>query len=325
MLPYFAALIDRVEQEELERLRLEIAELEQTAIEGRVEMDGFTAQGQSAVADLRNANPDLNDREEQLKAEVVRYQDEYAQAFEEMEALDDSPLGWLVHAGKIGRFKKVQRTAKKNQSQAMVKLRVVRQDWLEKVEAAGEVQSELRERWQGLGVTVSEARGRVDHLCANLESLAEQAAVRRVLEELDSPYDVTGELGEKLEDLAQRNAVRVSYQEGLGAAAEALGYLKGIGKGLGRFRSSVGDVIREQRRYKLAKVAIMLPQSVATMNQTWKQFHDRISDDREMADKPVAFAELVQQYFTRRLTDETIKSFFEQMGSALNQATRKWG
>ena len=120
---YFAALLDRVEREELERIRDEIATLEQTAIEGRVQMDELTAQGQSAVKGLSLANPNVNNREEKLKAEVVRYQDEYARAYEEMDKLDDSPLGWLVNAGKISKLKKVQRDAKKKQDQAMVKLR----------------------------------------------------------------------------------------------------------------------------------------------------------------------------------------------------------
>ena len=105
----------------------------------------------------------------------------------------------------------------------------------------------MRDKWQKLSVQVSEAQGRADHLRANLAELGEQAAARRVLEELESQHDVTGELGDKLADLARRNVVRLAYQAGLGGVAEALGYLKGIGKGLDRFRSSVGNVIREQR------------------------------------------------------------------------------
>ena len=69
----------------------------------------------------------------------------------------------------------------------------------------------------------------------------------------------------------------------------------------------------------------MVPQSVATINQTWKQFHEQIADERQMVENPLVLAQTVNRYFTARLTDETIKSFFEQMGEALNQATKKWG
>jgi hypothetical protein len=146
-----------------------------------------------------------------------------------------------------------------------------------------------------------------------------------VLEELGEPYDVTGELGAKLEELVQRNQVRKSYEQGLAAAAEALGLLRGIGQGLQRFGSSVGQVAREQRRYNLAKVDVLVPQSVAVINQTWREFQARVQDDKTMAEQPLKFATLVSQYFTRRLTTEAIQSFFEQMGEALNQATKKWG
>jgi hypothetical protein len=111
----------------------------------------------------------------------------------------------------------------------------------------------------------------------------------------------------------------------LAASAEALGLLRGIGQGLQRFGSSVGQVVREQRRYNLAKVDVLVPHSVAVINQTWREFDAKVQDDKAMAEQPLKFAALVSQYFTRRLTNEAIQSFFEQMGEALNQATKKWG
>jgi chromosome segregation ATPase len=323
--PRFAAHLDQVEAEEQERIRREIADLGKTVVEGRLQLDRLSAQGQAAVGALREANPAINAREESLKAQVVAYQNEYARAYDALDTLNDSPLAWLTHAGKIRRHKKAMREARRKQEATLKQLRGVRQEWLEQVERAGDTQAELREQWQKLSVQVSEAQGRREHLEAHFDALAEEAAIRRTLEELSEPYDVTGELGAKLEELVQRNQVRKSYEQGLAASAEALGLLKGIGQGLQRFGSSVGQVVREQRRYNLAKVDVLVPHSVAAINQTWREFDAKVQDDKAMAEQPLKFAALVSQYFTRRLTNESIQTFFEQMGEALNQATKKWG
>ncbi|MFH1086036.1 MAG: hypothetical protein V1772_09770 [Chloroflexota bacterium] len=319
------ALIDRTEAEERARLRLEVSELKKKVADGRRRMDELSAEGQSAIGVLHKANPTVNKREEQLKALMVKYQDEYTQAYEKMDKLDDALFAWLTHAGELRKLKKIQREAKDNQAKTLAKLRTVRQEWLKKVEETGTVQSDLRTEWQKQSVETAEADSRREHLETNLEALAEQAAIRRVLENLDQSFGVPGELGEKLAELAKRNVVRTGYEQGLAGAAEAVGYLKGIGSGLTRFQSSVGSVLREQKQYNLAKVEVILPNSVAVINQTWKQFHDKVRDSEAVVARPVEFAALVKQYFSARLTDEVIKGFFETMGDALNKATKKWG
>lgn len=325
MPPAFARHIDQIEAEERARIRQEIADLERELGEGRAKMDKLLADAAAATETLRVANPEINDREEHLKALVVQYQDEYAQAFEEGEALETFPLGWLTNFVKIRRLEKVQKTTKKQQAHALQQLRQVRREWLERVEETSDTQAELRGEWQKLGIRLSEAQGQRDHLQDHFEALAEQAAFQRVLEELEDPFDVTGELGDKLKELIERNKMRWSYEEGLRAVAEALGLTKGIGTGIQRFRRSVGKVLQEQRRYNLAQVHVQVPHSVAALNEIWKNLRKKVKDEKYLGKNPLEFADIVEEHITARLTDENIQGLFEKMGQALNRATAAWG
>ena len=321
----FAQHIDRVEAEEQERIRKEIAALKKEIQESQARMDELLAKAQTATETLRVANPEINDREEHLKALVVKYQDEYAQAFEEMDPLDDTPMGWLTNYSKIRRLKKVQKTAKKKQAEALRDLRLVRQGWLDKVQETGDTQAELREEWQKLGIRISQAQGEHDHKADKFDILAEQAAIQRVLEELDNPpEDVPSELGETLAELSERNKVRWRYEAGLEAVGQALGLTKAMGQSLKRFESSVGTVLQEQRRYNLKRVNVLVPHSVAVINEIWKTVGDKVKAEEYMGAHPTEFSHIAEKYIVKRLANESIQGFFESLGEALNRATAAW-
>jgi DNA repair exonuclease SbcCD ATPase subunit len=320
----FQAIIDQAEREELARLRQEIVDAGKTVTDGRLELDRLLAQAKGQTDVLRKDNPTVDRAEEKLKARVAGYQDEFAQAYEEFEALRSRPFGGIVHFAAIRRLERRQRVAKKEQASALKKLREVRNKWLDHVNEVGEVQSSLREQWQAKSTEVSQAQGKREQLEANLEPLAEQAAVQKVLQNLSEAPALPGELGSKLAELAQRNQVRKDYEHGLGAVAEALGLIKGVSEGLQRFRRSVGTVVEEQKRFSLAQVQVPLPRRVAELNQTWTALQAKVKDEKYMGSHPIEFGKVVETYVSQRLTDESIQYLFESMGEALSKATAAW-
>jgi len=320
----FAQLIDRTESEERSRLQAETAGLDKEISESRAKMDDLLAKAQAATGDLRTANPQLNQREEQLKAALAKAEDRYAQAFEELDKLDTFPLGWLTHAGKIQKLRQTQRKAREEQAKVLQQLRQVRQEWVDDIQKASEVQAGLRQEWEQLGVRVSEAETRCTYLQTNLDALAEQGALQKVLENLNEPPDVPGDLGVALKDLVQRNQVRRAYETGLRAVAEVLGLTKGMGEGMTRFQQSVATVLQEQRRYSLKEIHVPVPQSAVTLNETWKELQAKVKDEKQMGTHPLDFSQIVDKYVKERLTDENIQNLFEALGNALSEATAAW-
>ncbi|HDN67573.1 MAG TPA: hypothetical protein ENF86_01315, partial [Firmicutes bacterium] len=64
----FPEIFARTEKEERLRLQKEIADLKGEIQKGQSQMDELMAQAQSTIEKLRKANPELNEREERLKA-----------------------------------------------------------------------------------------------------------------------------------------------------------------------------------------------------------------------------------------------------------------
>ena len=318
------AYLDQIEAEELERLQQEIADLETQLEELRYKMDANTTKAQAAVKTLQEANPELNRQEEELQATIVQLQDEYAQAFEELEELQGPSMSWLTNASAIRRVRRQQRDLKRKQTEALEELRSVRQKWLTMVQDTSEKQGQLREAWQQASISSAESQARYDHLMNNLEDLARQDGMQRALLEITETYPVEGELGEQLVEIARHNTIRNGYEAGLGASSETLGLLRGIGTGLKKFGESVSNVHAQQRRYNLKQIKIVLPHDVGVVNQTWKQLQERVQDKRRMVENPLEFVEIAERYVIHRLTDEVIQRFFEQMGRALNLGTAAW-
>jgi len=315
--------IDQAEREEMAKLREEMVQLEAEVAESRANMDRLTKAAQKLTDNLRAANPDINEREEALKAEVVRLQNVYTDAWEEAERIGEG-LGWLTHARRLAKLRRAQRDAKQKQEQTLRELRAVRQEWLTKMEEASQSQAELRKQWQEQSVNAAEKQGRLDHIRNNLNDLAQQNAITHVLEELDEDPGVEGELGDALRELIQRNKVRTDYETGLASVAEALGLTKGVGEGLRRFAQSVATVVQEQRRFGLRDVPVVLPRSVIALNETWRALADKVKDEKQMGTKPLDFSRIIKAYIGDRLTDASIQRLFETMGNALSEATAAW-
>jgi predicted nucleic acid-binding Zn-ribbon protein len=318
------ARLDVIEREENAKIRGEIAELTVKVRTAKTNMDQQMAQAAVARQELRTANPDLNRREEKLKAEVVALQNQYAALYEQEEKARNGVFSWLTRGGELRRLQRDQKKVKAQQAKVMEDLKKVRAAWMEKVQTTSEAQAQLSSQWQALGVDAATDEARLAFLSANTADLAEQNAIQRLLVELDSPPDVAGELGAKLAELAKHNRIRASYEKGMADVSLSLGLMKGIGTGLEKFRESVGKVVAEQRRYNLKNTQVPVPASVAVINQTWKFLADKLHDENYMGQNPLAFSEVVAKYVSNRLTDQTIQRFFEEMGAALNRATAAW-
>jgi len=320
----FVSHLDHVEQEELQKLQAEMVELTSKIEAGRKAIDGWTAEAQEAARALRSANPEFDAREEDLKRRISTLQDEYTEAYRQLEAAREPLLGWLSNAGGIRQARHKQEEIKKQQAQATEQLREVRQKWLSAVQETSEKQSQLREQWQQTTVEIAELQARYDYLRNNLKEVARQNGIRRVLDEMTEAPALEGELGDKLRQLAEHNAVRARFEEGLMAVSQSLGLLRGINTGLDKFCESVAQVLAEQSRYNLREIDIDVPRDVVVVNQTWAWLASEARDEDKVLQSPLEFAAIVRQYVNDRLTPQVIQYFFETMGDSLNRATAAW-
>ncbi len=320
----FQEYLDRIEQEERERLEAEMAELTVQLQSGRKAIDARMATGQRAVQALKKANPELDAREEALKRKIADLQDEYTEAYQELQAARQSFLSFVTHAGQIRRATRRQASIKQEQEKAIEQLRLVRHDWLTAVQETSEKQATLREQWQQATIQTAERQARYDYVRNNLTELARQMGIQRALDEMTEAPPMSDELGATLRELAEHNIIRARYEEALAAVSESLGLLKGINTGMDKFGASVSQVLGEQKRYGLRQITVRVPRQVASVNQTWAALAKEARDEEAVLRAPLEFAAIARRYVIDRLTPEVIQRFFETMGEALNKATQAW-
>ncbi|NLT73457.1 MAG: hypothetical protein GXX94_04585 [Chloroflexi bacterium] len=320
----FGAYLDRIEAEERAKLEGEVAELSEQLAAGREAIDRGTLSAQEATRALRAANPGLDAQEEALKRTIVRLQDEYTEAYQTLQEARQPLFGWLANASAIRKARRSQAEIKKKQAEAIAKLRQVRQNWLTAVQETSETQSKLREQWQQATIDTAERQARYDYVRNNLAELAAQQGVQRALSEMTDGPSMDDELGSKLGELAEHNAIRARFEEGLAATSECLGLVRGIGTGLAKFSESVSQVLGEQKRYGLKEIQIVVTKEVAAVNQTWAALAEKATDEERAVGSPLEFARIARTYVNERLTPQAIERFFETMGDALNLATKTW-
>jgi hypothetical protein len=91
-----------------------------------------------------------------------------------------------------------------------------------------------------------------------------------------------------------------------------------------RFIRSVATLDEEQRRYKLPKLTIDLPDSVTKFHAVWPEFQAKVKDEKYLGTHPLEFQQGIKQIVQERLSAAAIQTMFDDMGAALNKAAKAW-
>ncbi len=322
--PEIAQPLEDREQMERKALRDELAALRVEETDKRLKVDNLVVEAQRQVAHLREQNPILNQQEEELKARRAAMQQELQRLNAEIEGMHMFPIGWLTKAGKRRRLSVERQQLTENLTAMTEGIRQVRTKWQEEKKALEESQASLRNQWQAMSVEVAQVQNRAEHLAANLDALGKRNAAQNWLNELQEAPVASGVWKERLAPLLELNRSRAAYEAGLKSVSEILGLLKGIGEGMDRFIRSVSTVYEEQRRYKLPMINLELSDAVTSFHAFWPDTQAKVKDEKFLGTHPLEFSQRVQSLIQQRLNERSIQRMFEDMGEALNRATKAW-
>jgi hypothetical protein len=322
--PDLARLLQAQEQTERQALQAQVAKLQEERADKGQKADGMVGQAQSELARIRQENPILDQQEEALKARRTVMEKELQGLDLQLKRLPWFPLGWLTHMSKRRQLEG-QRVQLASNLQAMTTgIRAVRQKWLEEKKKLQEGQVSAQGQWQALSVETSQLQARIDYLMAHLDELSKRNAAQSVLNTLKELPTSDDTWKQRLSPLTELNRNVANYESGLKAVSEILGVLKGLGEGLDRFARSVGTVYEEQRRYKLPSLTLNLSDAVTTFHAAWPVIQAKVKDEKYLGAHPLEFSQNVQELLQQRLTEAALQRMFEDMGAALNAATKAW-
>jgi len=303
---------------ERQKLQEEIAKLLTEIAEKRQKTDGLIQEAQRQTAYLREQNPILNEQEEELKARRSSMEKELQQLEAELKR-----AGWLAFS-KRRRLRQQRERLKENLRSVQTGINAVRQKWQEKKKRLQDTQADLQKSWQAASVEVSQLQARLDNWMTNLDELCASSAATGLLQDMEQVPTIEGPWQERLSPLVELTRNKARYEAGLTSVAETLGLLKGLGEGMDRFIRSVATLYEEQRRYKLPQLTISLPDSVIYFHALWPEFQAQVKDEKYLGTHPLEFERRVKQILQERLHATAIQQMFEEMGAALNKATKAW-
>ncbi|HET89692.1 MAG TPA: hypothetical protein ENN99_02990 [Chloroflexi bacterium] len=304
-------------------------ELRETLIpETQAEADLVLQEGQALTHKLRQLNPKLDRREEELKAQARTLEEELKQLNAQIKQLS----GCLTVMFNFFRINKLDRQRQQVIGQLKVvqqELKKVREEWKEAQQEISAEQTALQTDWQELTLKLAQLQAELDYLDVetNRESLAFKRATRHMVDNLKEHVPCPADdIKTDLDHMVELNIQTDTYQDGLGSVGSLLSLLDGITEGLKRFDESVQGLIKEQSMHSayLPKLRITVPDDVAAFHGQWDGLAQQVRDDGRLCAQPTEFLDIVRPVIQRELSETQIKGMFESMGQALDKATRGW-
>jgi chromosome segregation ATPase len=326
------ALRARIDKRLIEEQRI-IAERrteldEQIIPETRAQADGMLKEGQLITTQLRNTNPQLDEREEKLKARRAELQAELAQLNQQIKRLSGC-FTVVFNFPKINRLDRQRQRVIGQLETLQQDLRDVREEWQQLQQEKGSQRADLQTQWQRATLRLAELEAERDFLSeeTNREDLARGRAVRHVVDNLKEPIAcAVPDTKAQLDHMVALNIQTDDYEEGLASVASLIALIDGVMEGLRRFAESVQGLREEQRMHSayLPRLEITVPDRVLGFNAQWDKLAAAVRDDARLAAHPAEFVAAIRPPIEDDLTEANIKGMFESLGQALTSATRSW-
>jgi hypothetical protein len=305
-------------------------ELRDTRIpQAQAEADDLIKEGRTVVEFVREENPRLDEREEQLKAKWAKLEGELTVLNERIRKLSGC-LGVVFNFFKINKLDRQRQRVIGQMYEVRSQLQDVRQEWEETQQVADDEEDRLQVRWQELMREIAQMQGELDYLeeASNRETLALKRAARHVIDDLKEPIPCpAADIKAELDGMVKLNIQTDDAQKGLGAASGLIALLDGVIEGMERFDQSVLGLVEEQRMHSayLKRLDVYVPDDVQAFHAQWEDLAQKVRDDGRLCENPAEFLDVVLPGFENKVSEAAIKGAFESLGRSLSAATSQWG
>lgn len=309
-----------------------LAEVRQELTGLENQRQAIEVQDQAGVAALKESNPRLNAREEDLKVQVEQIRAALGEKMKEWKQAG-SGLGWLTRSGKVRQLRGEIEKLSAELSKTSGRLTEVRNSWLALEKKTDETDQRLQEAWRLRTAEIARLKRELNQLEGDLETVCREAALTEILDALAAPpvaraarprQDDDPALDALLTQIVALHDQTRDYEAGIAQVAELMGMLKGLCEGLTRMRESVASVKSEQDMHaELADLKLQAPEGVLQFHRLWAELRPVVLDEKQAAEHPRNFADHIKQVIGDRLSNTAIDQMFNDLGNELNRATKE--
>lgn len=290
--------------------------------------DELLGKAQAEMAQLRALNPQLDEREEGLKAQKADLEGQITD-LNELVRLKSRGLGVIRHFFTITKADRERHRVLGKLEGINDSLYELRRIWEEEQKKAANTQAAYQDQWQLESVAVARLQSELDQLDdeTRREDLAQRRAIRHVLDALKEPAPSSDpELNTGLQEMIELNIQTDSYHKGLASVGGMIGLLRGIDSGMKAIRKSIEGLRSEQQMHSayLKALDFDLPGPVELFHRKWPILAERFSDQESLGTHPVDFSAAVQPLLEGPLSQAKIEAMFNDLGTMIERATAGW-
>ena len=314
------------EQEAVEERRKELREV--IIPKYQQELDASIIKGQSKKDELRKLNPEINQKEEDLKAGLAVNKQELEKLNAQIHQRSRG-LGSVLHFAEIGKLDGQRQRLIGRMEEQQKQLSKVRKDWSDYQQVVQQEQGDLQASWQMAIASLAQGQSELAILDddPNREKMIRERATRKVLDGLKDFVECPAvELKVELDKMVEYNHQTDDYHDGLAAVAGLIGMLGSIQEGLRRFNSSVESLREQEKMYSsyLKPLEIVIPEPVLQFNNQWGELKIKVKDEKTICDHPAEFNRNMQPILSDQLSVDRITAMFDSLGKELKMATEHW-
>jgi hypothetical protein len=290
--------------------------------------DELLRQAQAELADFRVLNPQLDQQEEELKAEKEGLVAQL-QALNDQIRKTSGGLGLVVNFLSIIRADRERHRILGKLEALNESLHQVRSQWDKERARVNQRQAALQGRWQMESIAAARLQSELDQMDNpdKSQELALQRAIRHVLDNLKVPTPGSdAAINERLQDMIQLNIHTDEYHAGLASSGGLIGLLGGIQKGMQAMRASIEALKSEQEMHSahLPALDLKLPKEAEAFHRQWPALTKEFSDEKTIGADPSTFQARVEPLLTGPLSERSIEALFASLNAMIQQATARW-
>ncbi|HOO96136.1 MAG TPA: hypothetical protein PKV16_00015 [Caldisericia bacterium] len=271
---------------------------------------------------LDSDNPEINDREEELKSKIEVALKDVKDVERELSRYDG--FAGLFNRSKARELNKEFESKMRKLTKLTGQLEELREQWHARLGDISKEEGDDQSKWQKLQSQITEEKCELEHIKDSFEDISLTNFVLGLLDsnkELRLPTETQKQL-----DQARAHSEKVEkINKGIRRIASLIGAVNGVEKGLGQLNKSFESLLREQRMHsQLPKLVLDIPDDVISYNSIWEKLTPKIKDESKFVDEPTHLANELEKLVEQYLSMENIKAMFNLFGHAIKVATSSW-
>lgn len=301
-------------------IKKRISELSSSIAKSNEELAKIEKAQKTAIDDMCKQNPELNDKEEDIKLKIKDAELE-AKSLERQLARYDGIAGWFA-GGKVEQLNKQFKAAVANLGKLKVELEKVRAVWQASEKKLDDCEQKGKSEWVAIHDKITKDSMEKKNLEDNIETMSYSGAILEVASsgksvppELKTDFDTLCNLKDKTEQLG----------DGLKKTASLMALTVGISQGFANLGKSFMGLKEEQDMHAtLPKLSVTFSENSVNFNKCWREFIPKIKDEKKLCDSPKDLISSIENLVKNDLTEKNIESMFESIGNSIKSATSSW-